>query len=214
MMNTKVIYVMTHDSIGLGEDGPTHQPVEHLTSLRLIPNLKVFRPCDLNETLDCWINALNYDGASVLALSRQDLPILNQRTKKRNEFFNKYSSNLIFGSLLKRDITFIATGSEVEIAHKAARSLEDDNISATVVSIPCIENFMEIRKSDREKILGNGHKIYVEAGVSTGWKSFFDESLNFVGVNRFGASGPKDEVYQELNISVENLIKTTKALLR
>jgi len=214
MMNTKVIYVMTHDSIGLGEDGPTHQPVEHLTSLRLIPNLKVFRPCDLNETLDCWISALNYDGASVLALSRQDLPILNQRTKKRNEFFNKYSSNLIFGSLLKRDITFIATGSEVEIAHKAARSLEDDNISATVVSIPCIENFMEIRKSDREKILGNGHKIYVEAGVSTGWKSFFDESLNFVGVNRFGASGPKDEVYQELNISVENLIKTTKALLR
>ena len=214
MMNTKVIYVMTHDSIGLGEDGPTHQPVEHLTSLRLIPNLKVFRPCDLNETLDCWISALNYDGASVLALSRQDLPILNQRTKKRNEFFNKYSSNLIFGSLLKRDITFIATGSEVEIAHKAARLLEGDNISATVVSIPCIENFMEIRKSDREKILGNGHKIYVEAGVSTGWKSFFDESLNFVGVNRFGASGPKDEVYQELNISIENLIKTTKVLLR
>ena len=97
---------------------------------------------------------------------------------------------------------------------QAARSLEDDNISATVVSIPCIENFMEIRKSDREKILGNGHKIYVEAGVSTGWKSFFDESLNFVGVNRFGASGPKDEVYQELNISIENLIKTTKVLLR
>ena len=98
MMNAKVIYIMTHDSIGLGEDGPTHQPVEHLTSLRLIPNLKVFRPCDLNETLDCWINALNYDGASVLALSRQDLPILNQRTKKRNEFFDKYNSNLIFGS--------------------------------------------------------------------------------------------------------------------
>ena len=214
MMNTKVIYVMTHDSIGLGEDGPTHQPVEHLASLRLIPNLKVFRPCDLNETLDCWINALNYDGASVLALSRQDLPILNQRTKKRNEFFDKYSSNLIFGSLSKRDITFFATGSEVEIAHRAARLLKDDNIAATVVSIPCVENFMDIKKSDREKILGNGHRIYVEAGVSTGWKSFFDESANFIGVNRFGASGPKDDVYKELNITSENLIKTSLALLR
>ena len=214
MMNTKVIYVMTHDSIGLGEDGPTHQPVEHLASLRLIPNLKVFRPCDLNETLDCWINALNYDGASVLALSRQDLPILNQRTKKRNEFFYKYSSNLIFGSLSKRDITFFATGSEVEIAHRAARLLKDDDIAATVVSIPCIENFMNIKKSDREKILGDGHRIYVEAGVSTGWKSFLDESANFIGVNRFGASGPKDDVYKELNITSENLIKTSLALLR
>ena len=214
MMNTKVIYVMTHDSIGLGEDGPTHQPVEHLASLRLIPNLKVFRPCDLNETLDCWINALNYDGASVLALSRQDLPILNQRTKKRNEFFHKYSSNLIFGSLSKRDITFFATGSEVEIAHRAARLLKDDDIAATVVSIPCIENFMNIKKSDREKILGDGHRIYVEAGVSTGWKSFLDESANFIGVNRFGASGPKDDVYKELNITSENLIKTSLALLR
>ena len=214
MMNTKVIYVMTHDSIGLGEDGPTHQPVEHLASLRLIPNLKVFRPCDLNETLDCWINALNYDGASVLALSRQDLPILNQRTKKRNEFFDKYSSNLIFGSLSKRDITFFATGSEVEIAHRAARLLKDDDIAATVVSIPCIENFMNIKKSDREKILGDGHRIYVEAGVSTGWKSFLDESANFIGVNRFGASGPKDDVYKELNITSENLIKTSLALLR
>ena len=214
MMNTKVIYVMTHDSIGLGEDGPTHQPVEHLASLRLIPNLKVFRPCDLNETLDCWINALNYDGASVLALSRQDLPILNQRTKKRNEFFYKYSSNLIFGSLSKRDITFFATGSEVEIAHRAARLLKDDDIAATVVSIPCIENFMDIKKSDREKILGDGHRIYVEAGVSTGWKSFLDESANFIGVNRFGASGPKDDVYKELNITSENLIKTSLALLR
>ena len=214
MMNTKVIYVMTHDSIGLGEDGPTHQPVEHLASLRLIPNLKVFRPCDLNETLDCWINALNYDGASVLALSRQDLPILNQRTKKRNEFFDKYSSNLIFGSLSKRDITFFATGSEVEIAHRAARLLKDDDIAATVVSIPCIENFMDIKKSDREKILGDGHRIYVEAGVSTGWKSFLDESANFIGVNRFGASGPKDDVYKELNITSENLIKTSLALLR
>ena len=214
MMNTKVIYVMTHDSIGLGEDGPTHQPVEHLASLRLIPNLKVFRPCDLNETLDCWINALNYDGASVLALSRQDLPILNQRTKKRNEFFYKYSSNLIFGSLSKRDITFFATGSEVEIAHRAARLLKDDDIAATVVSIPCIENFMNIKKSDREKILGDGHRIYVEAGVSTGWKSFLDESANFIGVNRFGASGPKDDVYKELNITSENLIKTSLELLR
>ncbi len=214
MMNTKVIYVMTHDSIGLGEDGPTHQPVEHLASLRLIPNLKVFRPCDLNETLDCWINALNYDGASVLALSRQDLPILNQRTKKRNEFFYKYSSNLIFGSLSKRDITFFATGSEVEIAHRAARLLKDDDIAATVVSIPCIENFMDIKKSDREKILGDGHRIYVEAGVSTGWKSFLDESANFIGVNRFGASGPKDDVYKELNITSENLIKTSLELLR
>ena len=214
MMNTKVIYVMTHDSIGLGEDGPTHQPVEHLASLRLIPNLKVFRPCDLNETLDCWINALNYDGASVLALSRQDLPILNQRTKKRNEFFDKYCSNLIFGSLSKRDITFFATGSEVEIAHRAARLLKDDDIAATVVSIPCIENFMDIKKSDREKILGDGHRIYVEAGVSTGWKSFLDESANFIGVNRFGASGPKDDVYKELNITSENLIKTSLELLR
>ncbi|NSW73834.1 transketolase [bacterium] len=214
MMNAKVIYIMTHDSIGLGEDGPTHQPVEHLTSLRLIPNLKVFRPCDLNETLDCWINALNYDGASVLALSRQDLPILNQRTKKRNEFFDKYNSNLIFGSLSKRDITFIATGSEVEIANRAAMLLKNDNIAATVVSIPCVENFMDIKKSDREMILGNGHKIYIEAGVPTGWKSFFDESPNFIGVNRFGASGPKDDVYKELKITSESLIKTSIELLR
>jgi|TARA_B100000131_G_scaffold248472_1_gene241609 transketolase len=213
MMGAKVIYVMTHDSIGLGEDGPTHQPVEHLMSLRLIPKLKVFRPCDLNETLDCWVKALNYNGASVMALSRQDLKVVNGNSKKRLAFFDRYNANLIFGDLINRDITFIATGSEVEIAYEAAKILYDKSISATVISIPCVENFSDMGIAKINKILGSGKKIYIEAGVSTGWRSFFDDTTDFISVETFGESGPKDDVYNKFDISVKSLVnKTIKAL--
>ena len=141
MMGLKVIYVMTHDSIGLGEDGPTHQPVEHIMSLRLIPNLKVFRPADLYETFDSWIEALKGDGSSIIALSRQDLKVLNTSTSKRLSFYQNNFCNIISGNLNKRDLTIVATGSEVEIGYEASLKLAKKGINSTVISIPCIEPF-------------------------------------------------------------------------
>ena len=214
LMNNKVIYVMTHDSIALGEDGPTHQPIEQLMSLRLIPNLKVYRPCDLNETMDSWINALNYNGPSVIALSRQDLPVLNQNLNKRQVFYKKYLANIIYGDLNKRDITLVASGSEVELALKSAEILKTKKIRAVVISIPCIEDFIKNKKSDIDMILGKKNRIFIEAGVSTGWKSLLSFDDNTISIDSFGASGPKDDVLENFDFTVKNVVKKSVKLFK
>jgi len=213
MMGLKVIYVMTHDSIGLGEDGPTHQPVEHLMSLRLIPNLKVFRPADLYETFDCWLEALKADGTSIIALSRQDLKVLNTSSSKRLAFYNNNFCNIVKGNLKKRDLTIISTGSEVETSYEAALELEKKGIKATVVSIPCIEQFNTLSIGKKSKILGSSPTIYVEAGVSVGWRSIFGNNSNVVSVDSFGASGPKNDVYEHFKITKEEIVKKAMKLV-
>ena len=214
IMGLKVIYIMTHDSIGLGEDGTTHQPIEHLLSLRSIPNLYVYRPCDLNETLECWVDALVSDQTSIIALSRQDLNVLTKPQNISTKNIPEASAKLIFGPQNKRDITIVASGSEVEIAVSAAKKLSDHNIKTTVVSMSCIEKFLEKPPSFRKTILGNTPIIVVEAGLSLGWRSYFDDLSNVVSVESFGASAPKEQLYKYFKITQENVISKARKIVK
>ncbi|MEE2701688.1 MAG: transketolase [Thermodesulfobacteriota bacterium] len=214
IMGLKVIYIMTHDSIGLGEDGTTHQPVEHLLSLRSIPNLYVYRPCDLNETLECWVDALVSDQTSIIALSRQDLSVLTKPQNISTKNIPEASAKVIFGSQNKRDITIVASGSEVEIAVSAAKKISDHNIKTTVVSMSCIEKFLEKPTSFRRTILGNAPIIVVEAGLSLGWRSYFDDLSNVVSVESFGASAPKEQLYKYFKITQENIIRKARKIVK
>jgi transketolase len=210
IMGLKVIYIMTHDSIGLGEDGTTHQPVEHLLSLRSIPNLNIYRPCDLNETLDCWMDALVSDKPSVIALSRQDLSVITKPSPIINKNLIAPSAKVVYGSKKTRDITIVASGSEVEIAISAAEEINNQDLNATVVSMPCIENFTKRTKKNRESILGQAPLIVVEAGLSLGWRTYFDSLSHVVSVETFGSSAPKDDLYKHFKITKENIV--SKAL--
>ena len=214
MMRLKVIYIMTHDSIGLGEDGTTHQPVEHLLSLRSIPNLYVYRPCDLNETLDCWIDALTSEQTSIIALSRQDLKVLTKPLIIKKKDISGNSAKIIFGPKTNKDITIIASGSEVEIAVLAATEMLKKNLKARVVSMPCIKKFLEEPISFKKKILGGSPLIVVEAGLSLGWRTFFDDLSNVVSVESFGFSAPKNQLYNHFNITKENIISKAYRLIK
>ena len=214
IMGLKVIYIMTHDSIGLGEDGTTHQPIEHLLSLRSIPNLYVYRPCDLNETLECWVDALVSNQTSIIALSRQDLSVLTKPQNISTKNMPEASAKLIFGPQNKRDITIVASGSEVEIAVSAAKKISDHNIKATVVSMSCIEKFLEQPTSFRKTILGNAPIIVVEAGLSLGWRSYFDDLSSVVSVESFGASAPKEQLYKYFKITQENVISKARKIVK
>ena len=214
IMGLKVIYIMTHDSIGLGEDGTTHQPIEHLLSLRSIPNLYVYRPCDLNETLECWVDALVSDQTSIIALSRQDLSVLTEPQNISMKNIPEASAKLIFGPQNKRDITIVASGSEVEIAVSAAKQISDHNIKTTVVSMSCIEKFLEKPTSFRRKILGSAPIIVVEAGLSLGWRSYFDDLSSVVSVESFGASAPKEQLYKYFKITQENIISKARKIVK
>ena len=213
MMGIKVIYVMTHDSIGLGEDGPTHQPVEHLASLRAIPNLNVYRPCDINETFHAWIDAINSDSPSIIALSRQNLKLLNPLPLNIDKKLLKSGAQIIFQPNDKRDLTFLSSGSEVEIAFSAAKELEKRGISVTVVSINCLDKFIALSSSSRKTILGNAPILSIEAGLSMGWRNFFDDLSNVVSIESFGASAPKDDLYRYFKISKNEIIKKSLKLL-
>jgi transketolase len=213
MMGLKVIYVMTHDSIGLGEDGPTHQPVEHLASLRAIPNLNVYRPCDINETFHAWIDAINSDSPSLIALSRQDLKLLNALPHKIDKELLSTGAQIVFKARGKRQLTFVSSGSEVEIAHAAALTLEKKGISTTVVSINCLERFLDQPKRTRKEILGDCPILSIEAGLSMGWKNFFDDFSQVVSIETFGASAPKDDLYNYFKINKNEIIKKSLKLL-
>jgi transketolase len=202
LMGLRVIHVMTHDSIGLGEDGPTHQPVEHLASLRAIPNLLVFRPADAVETAEAWDCALQADRQpSILCLSRQALPTFRSDTRGVNKV--ALGAYLVACPEGPRDVTLIATGSEVAIAIDAARLLAKDGIRAAVVSAPCLELFAKQSSEYRSTVLGRCPRVGVEAAVEGGWARWIGESGEFVGMTGFGASAPASVLYRQFGITPE-----------
>ncbi len=194
IMKTKVIYVLTHDSIGLGEDGPTHQPIEHLAMLRATPNLNVFRPADAVETAEAWEKALKTDGPSILALSRQGLEAF--REEKSNINLTSKGGYLISDVKGKRDVTLIATGSEVEVAMKTATLLSEENINAAVVSLPCWELFDNQSDDYKRNVLGDVLKVGIEAGSEIGWHKYIESTGIFIGMNSFGSSAPAKELFK------------------
>ncbi len=212
LMGIRVIHVMTHDSIGLGEDGPTHQPIEHLASLRAIPNLLLMRPADAVETAECWQIALQQKKRpSVLALTRQNLPTARSDAGHENKCAR--GAYVLKEAEGKAKVTFLATGSEVEIALKARESLAAQNIAARVVSMPCWELFDEQPQDYRSAVLGPGTvKIAIEAAGPMGWDRYTGPDGGFVGLHGFGASAPYKDLYKHFGITPEAAV--TAALAR
>jgi transketolase len=206
LMGVRVIHVMTHDSIGLGEDGPTHQPVEHLASLRAIPNLLVFRPGDAVETAEAWDCALRADtNPSVLCLSRQALPTFRDVAGETN--LVAFGAYVVVEPEDGRDVTLIATGSEVSLALEAAKLLEKDNVRAAVVSAPCFELFRRQSREYRTAVLGRVPRIGVEAAIEGEWARWLGDDGEFVGMTGFGASAPAETLYREFGITPEAVAK-------
>jgi transketolase len=203
LMGTGVVYVMTHDSIGLGEDGPTHQPVEHLAALRAIPNMRVFRPCDAMETTECWELALNrIDGPTVLALTRQNLPQL--RTTAPNENPCSHGGYELVAAQGEAKVSLFASGSEVEIAVAAQKQLAERGIAARVVSVPSLELLLAQPAERKSTIIGNAPvKIAIEAAVRWGWDAVIGQDGEFVGMHGFGASAPAKDLYKHFGITSE-----------
>ena len=212
LMKQRVVYVMTHDSIGLGEDGPTHQPVEHLAALRAIPNLYVFRPADTIETAECWELALQAsETPSVIALTRQGLATLR---KDHKENLSAHGAYILSPAESERQVTLIASGSEVEIALAAQSLLQQDGISAAVISMPCWELFSQQPQHYRDEVLGPGAlHVGVEAGVPFGWERWIDGGGGFVGMRDFGASAPYKELYEKFGITAEAVVEVVKSRL-
>ncbi|HDR27948.1 transketolase [Rhodovulum sp.] len=213
LMGLPVTYVMTHDSIGLGEDGPTHQPVEHLASLRAMPNLNVFRPADVVETAECWeIAATASKTPSLMALSRQNLPCL--RTAHTAENLVAKGAYVLREADGARDVTLLATGSEVEIAMKAADLLAEEGIKAAVVSAPCFELFAEQDASYKAAVLGSAPRVGVEAAVEQGWAALLGERSAFVGMSSFGASAPAETLYAQFGITPAAVAAAARKLMK
>ena len=207
-----VIYVLTHDSIGLGEDGPTHQPIEHIMSMRMIPNLEVFRPCDVIETAECWELALgNSETPSVLALTRQNLPQLrtdvSENLSAKGGYVIKPASN-------NRKVALVATGSEVEIAVATAEKLEAAGIGADVISMPSWSRFMAQPKAYRDEVLPHDVlRVSIEAGTTFGWEAITGiKGLRF-GIDRFGASAPAPELYDYFGLTADKIAPKIVAAL-
>jgi transketolase len=206
LMGQRVIHVMTHDSIGLGEDGPTHQPVEQLAALRAIPGLKVFRPCDAVETAECWQLALeSKDAPSVLALTRQNVPQLRQGFDENNRCaLGAYE--LIAADDDGAPVSLFATGSEVAIAVAAKKLLAERRISARVVSVPCFELLLAAPEDKRAALIGNARvNVAVEAGIRQGWDAIIGSAGTFVGMAGFGASAPYKDLYRHFRITAETV---------
>jgi transketolase len=208
LQKARVVYVMTHDSIGLGEDGPTHQPIEHLQSLRAIPQLEVYRPADAVETAECWALALASDYPSVLALTRQNLPPL--RTKAEAENLCTRGAYRLKASENPRKVVFIATGSEVEIALGAAAQLESQGVGADVVSMPCTERFDAQPPDYREDILPDVSnreilRVSIEAGTTFGWERYTGLHGLRLGIDRFGVSAPAEDAYDYFGLTPDKV---------
>ncbi|CAM1646585.1 Transketolase-like [Bartonella apis] len=213
LMGIRVIYVMTHDSIGLGEDGPTHQPVEHLASLRAIPNHLVFRPADVVETAECWQLALKSKTTpSTLALTRQGLPTLRKNYEEDN--LCALGAYELMTASDEAKVTIFASGSEVEIAVKARETLENKGIPTRVVSVPCFELFERQVESYRTALIGTAPvKIAIEAAIRQGWDRFIGSDGLFIGMHGFGASGPIGALYQHFGITPEAVVAAAEAKL-
>jgi transketolase len=216
LMGIRVVYVMTHDSIGLGEDGPTHQPVEHLASLRAMPNLNVFRPADIVETAECWALALHNDKTpSVMALTRQNLPTLRTEHSIENRSAKgAYVLAEASGGADARKVTLLATGSEVEIAIAARNTLEAEGTPTAVVSVPCFELFAAQDEAYRKSVLGpKTVRVGIEAAVRQGWDALIRNHGGFVGMDSFGASAPIGQLYEHFGITANAVVAEAKKRL-
>jgi transketolase len=212
LMGQRVFYVMTHDSIGLGEDGPTHQPVEHLSSLRAMPNLNVYRPADAVECAECWELALmSPDIPSILALTRQGLPTLRGGDTKDN--LCARGAYVIRETEGPRAVTLLATGSEVALAVEAAETLEKEGIAAAVVSMPCWELFEAQDDSCRDAVLGTAPRVAIEAAAPLGWDRWTGAGGQFIGLDSFGASAPASELYEHFGITADAVAKAARAVV-
>jgi transketolase len=205
LQKVRVVYVLTHDSIGLGEDGPTHQPVEQVMSLRLIPNLNVYRPADAIETAECWALALaTPETPSVLALSRQNLPPVRSDAAQNRSARGGYR---LRAATTARKVVLVATGSEVAVALATADALEAQGIGADVVSMPCIELFQQQDAAYRADLLpADTLKVSVEAGVTLGWERFVGTDGLTIGLDRFGASAPADVLFKHFGFTAEAIV--------
>jgi transketolase len=213
LMGQRVVYVMTHDSIGLGEDGPTHQPVEHLAMLRATPNLNVFRPADIIETAEAWELALAArDRPSVLVLSRQAVPML--RARHTSENCSACGAYVLHETMGRRDVTLIATGSEVQVAKAASEELfARYGLQAAVVSMPCWELFERQSPDYRARVLGAAPRVAVEAAARLGWDRWMGARGAFIGMTGFGASAPAESLYPHFGITAEAVAEAALGLL-
>ena len=214
LMGLKVIYIFSHDSIGLGEDGPTHQPIEQLTGLRAIPNLNVFRPADINETLECWQIALKSKNTpSAIALSRQKLPYINPKFSQNNEC--ESGAYIVKMTSHNNQVTLVASGSEVELAIDVHDELKKNNIDSKVVSMPCQELFDKQSNDFKRNIIDEQTLIVtIEAGNVASWKKYVGDKGITLGIDRFGESAPYKKVYEHLNLSVEKIVLAIQERLR
>ncbi|HFB2048366.1 MAG: transketolase [Hyphomicrobiaceae bacterium] len=212
LMKQRVIYVMTHDSIGLGEDGPTHQPIEHLAALRAIPNLYVLRPADGVETAECWQLAIEADSTpSILSLSRQTVD--NLRHGPTVENLCAKGAYVLIETSGKRDVTLIATGSEVGLASEAADKLKNFNINAAVVSMPSMELFRRQSSNYRATVLGDVPRVFIEAGIQAPWFEWMEKKDYFIGLIDFGASAPAEKLFDHFGLTSDAVISAVKRTL-
>jgi transketolase len=212
LMEIPTLYVFTHDSIGLGEDGPTHQPIEHMATLRAIPNLTVFRPADANETAWAWRTAMTLSGPAVLVFTRQNLPVLTGDHIRPGVEKGGY---VLADSDGTPGVILVSSGSEVHIAHDAYKRLTADGIKARVVSIPCWELFDAQSADYRESVLPSGvtARVSIEAGVTMGWERYVGSKGTMIGLNHFGASAPYERLYQEFGLTADAVVEAAKKLL-
>ena len=211
LMGLRVIYVLTHDSIGVGEDGPTHQPIEHLASYRAMPNIYTFRPCDVVETAEAWKIALESEQTpSILALSRQNVPTLRTKTTENMSRFGAY---VISPAQREPQATILATGTEVSLAVEAQKRLRADGVEVSVVSMPCCELFDAQPEEYKRSILGKAPRIAVEAAAVYGWEKYTGSSENVIGLSGFGASGKGEDVYKHFGITVEHIVEKVRNIL-
>ncbi|MCC2663805.1 MAG: tkt [Geminicoccaceae bacterium] len=212
LMGQRVIFVLTHDSIGLGEDGPTHQPVEHLAALRAIPNLAVFRPADAVETAECWALALvREDGPSALVLTRQNLPALRTTLEEVNR--SAQGAYVLIPAEGRRAVTLLATGSEVALARDARTRLQAYGVGCALVSMPCFELFDQQDLAYRKEVLGTGLRVAVEAASPFGWTRYVRSEDDVVGMRSFGASGAYEELYKHFGITAERIVDLVRRRL-
>jgi len=210
LMNLKNLFIFTHDSIGVGEDGPTHQPVEHLASLHAMPNMRVFRPAGAVETVESYAAALQLDGPSCIVLSRQNLPTVR---REMTENLVQKGGYVLRNPLKQRQLTLVASGSEVALALEAFSSLSEQGIDVAVVSVPCWELFMELPESERNNILGEAPRLFIEAGSSLSWYPFKREKDIILGLDTFGESAPAKDNFAHFGFTKENVMELAQKLL-
>lgn len=209
LMNLKTLFVFTHDSIGVGEDGPTHQPVEHLAALHAMPNMRVFRPAGAVETVESYETALKLDGPSCIVLSRQNLPTVR---REMTENLVQKGAYVVRNPLKKRQVTLVASGSEVALALQAFSALSEQGIEVAVVSVPCLELFMAQPEKEREKVLGDAPRLFIEAGSSLSWYPFKREQDKILALDTFGESAPAKDNFTHFGFTKENVLEMIKKL--